>query len=399
MTLLIPCVYPIIWVLVAIIMLLKWIFVDGWFIWATLGAVWLIWYLVKGIKFGFSSIKDSKKKHQIKIDFNSSLIQRYNLPFPNNEKDVNLGISQSLTQIFGKSFCDKSVYPKFEKIIREFVNNYEVPASTAIIGDLSNNLGLVKGEQIKFNQEGWKDVNISCKCFKIKCKSGCVYFYPFACIFETSDVLEIYDWTDIKITSTKGEPSSYSYLHERVGGGPDRRYKFNPAIPVYFYSALVFKVGDLKFNLIFNGEKVAVEFEKLFRDFKEGLAATGGVIIDKAIIEQEAVPYEHQDEDRSIIEYGDLFKKIIDERGKDILKDRLFLSLLADFKVFKEKRFLRPFLETMTEEGYWNELTEGNPSMDTLNKIKKKFTTIHLYPEHEAAEAISYIGYGLGITA
>ncbi len=53
----------------------------------------------------------------------------------------------------------------------------------------------------------------------------------------------------------------------------------------------------------------------------------------------------------------------------------------------------------MTEEGYWSELTDGNPSVDTLNRIKKKFISIHQYPEHEVAEAMAYIGYGLGITA
>ena len=59
MILLIPCVYPIIWLLVAILMLLKWIFIDGWFIWATLAGIWLIWYIFKGIRFGFVFINDN----------------------------------------------------------------------------------------------------------------------------------------------------------------------------------------------------------------------------------------------------------------------------------------------------------------------------------------------------
>lgn len=90
----------------------------------------------------------------------------------------------------------------------------------------------------------------------------------------------------------------------------------------------------------------------------------------------------------------------LSELASDTLSETLPIpSLLADYKVFKEKRFLRPFLETMTEEGYWSELTDGNPSVDTLNRIKKKFISIHQYPEHEVAEAMAYIGYGLGITA
>lgn len=253
--------------------------------------------------------------------------------------------------------------------------------------------------KIKFKETGWPDVKTNCKCFTIRWKSGIAYFYPFAIIIETSDSLDIYDWMKMNVSSTKGTPSHYSYLHERVDGGPDRRYKFNPATPVYFYSALVFEVVGQKFNLIFNGENVAKEFERLFSEYKKALASTGGVIIDNTVVEQGISTKEKQDEEPDTIEYASLFKKIIDERGMDIVKERLFLSLLADYKVFKEKRFLRPFLETMTEEGYWTELTLGNPSVDTLNKIKKKFITIHQYPEREVSEAIFYIGYGLGITA
>ena len=380
-------------------MLLKWIFVDGWFIWATLAGVWLIWYVVKGIRFGFSSIKDSKKKRQVKIDFNKALIQRYNLSVSVDEKNINSSISRSLTQFFEKSTCDNSVLLKFAKILQEFENNYEVPSSTVTIGDISKNLGLTNGMNIKFKETGWPDVKSNCKCFTIRWKSGAAYFYPFAFIIETSASLDIYDWMNMNVSSTKGTPSHYSYLHERVDGGPDRRYKFNPATPVYFYSALVFEVVGQKFNLIFNGENVAKEFEKLFSEYKKALASTGGVIIDNTVVEQGISAKEKQDEEPDTIEYASLFKKIIDERGMDIVKERLFLSLLADYKVFKEKRFLRPFLETMTEEGYWTELTVGNPSVDALNKIKKKFITIHQYPEREVSEAIFYIGYGLGITA
>ncbi len=55
-------------------------------------------------------MKDSKKKPQVKIDFNKALIQRYNLSVSSDEKDINSNISQSLTQIFGKSTCDNSVF-------------------------------------------------------------------------------------------------------------------------------------------------------------------------------------------------------------------------------------------------------------------------------------------------
>lgn len=376
-------------------MLLKWIFIDGWFIWATLAGIWLIWYIFKGIRFGFVFINDNNKKKELKTSFYSSLSQQYELSAYNESLNLNQNISNILTEYFERLVYDKSVIPSFEKIIKEFINNYEVPSSTIKVGDISNNLSSIEGTKIKFKRSGWPNVNTHSHCFSISWKSGAVYFYPFACILETSDSLDLFDWRDIKVSSTKGEPSHYSYLHERVDGGPDRRYRYNPAIPVYFFSALVFEIKGKKVNMIFNGENVAEQFEKLFREYKKVLASTGGVTMTSNPVIQNPEPSETVSGD----EYAIIFKKIIDERGKNILQERLFLSLLADYKVFKEKRFLRPFLETMTDEGYWSELTEGNPSVDTLNKIKKKFITIHQYPEHEAAEAISYIGYGLGITA
>lgn len=394
MKLLIPCVYPIIWLLVAILMLLKWIFIDGWFIWATLAGIWLIWYIFKGIRCGFVFINDNNKKKELKTSFYSSLSQQYELSSYNESLNLNQNVSNILSEYFERLVYDNSVIPSFEKIIKEFINNYEVPNSTIKVGDISNNLSSIEGAKIKFKRSGWPNVNTQNHCFSISWKSGAVYFYPFTCILETSDSLDLFDWRDIKVSSTKGETSHYSYLHERVDGGPDRRYRYNPAIPVYFFSALVFEIKGKKVNMIFNGENVAEQFEKLFREYKKVLASTGGVTMTANPVIQNPDPSEAVSGD----EYASLFKKTIDERGKNILQERLFLSLLADYKVFKEKRFLRPFLETMTEEGYWSELTEGNPSVDTLHRIKKKFITIHQYPEHEATEAISYIGYGLGIT-
>lgn len=194
----------------------------------------------------------------------------------------------------------------------------------------------------------------------------------------------------------------HRYLHERVNGGPDRRYNYNPSWPVNQYSVIDLTVANMLGTKVL-GTILAGDIISKLKQFKKSLVIN---------------PIQHKEQHSNVIEkdtqkdniditfsdntrdenYGSLFKKIIDERGKNILQERLFLSLLADYKVFKEKRFLRPFLETMTEEGYWSELTEGNPSVDTLNRIKKKFITIHQYPEHEATEAISYIGYGLGIT-
>lgn len=389
MTLLIPCVYPIIWLLVAILMLLKWIFIDGWFIWATLGVIWIAFYLVKGIRIGFNSIGETKKKRQSKTDFLESLVKTFSLPTVDNVSNVDKQLTKTISTVISRMSCDSSAISLFDKVVNECNNNYGLSSATVSTGTLDPNIGSINGSNLNVHNGGWEKVDSSVRSFYMKWETGCLYLYPYFCIYEKPDGIELIEWKNIDISSSKGNPSYHSYLHERVGGGPDRRYSYNPLIPVYLYSALVFKIAGDSINVVLQGEDEAEKFEKILREFKKILASTGGVSISMDV----------QAHDVEKDEYATLFKSIVDERGKDIVKEKLFISMLADYKVFREKTYLRPLLVTMTEEGYWTELTEGNPSVDTLNRIKKKFITIHQYPEHEVTEAMAYIGYGLGITA
>ena len=245
--------------------------------------------------------------------------------------------------------------------------------------------------------------------------SGAIVVTPLFIIYIKGNIVTFFDWDKINVntcnairikedtySSIRGANALYHrYLHERVNGGPDRRYNYNPSWPVNQYTVIDLMFGKKQGTKVL-GTILAGDIISKLEQFKKSL-----VINPIKYREQcsNARGKETLKDIKDIIlsenigkkEYASLFKKIIDERGKNILQERLFLSLLADFKVFREKKFLRPFLETMTDEGYWTELTEGNPSVDTLNRIKKKFITIHQYPEHEVTEAISYIGYGLGI--
>lgn len=388
MILLIPCIYPIIWVLVAILMLLKWIFVDCWFIWATIGIIWLSYYLIKGIRFGFNSIGDTKKKRKTKVDFLETLIQTYNLPLNDESVNIDKRISDALSTIIGHMSCDNHAICLFENVVTEFNNKLDY-SSKITTGTLDSNLGSVNGLNIRISNAGWPKVDSDLKAVSIKWKNSGLYMYPYFCIYETCDGIELIEWQDILTSSTKGNPSYYSYLHERVGGGPDRRYKFNPSIPVYLYSALVFNNAKWSINIILNGENEAERLDSTLQKFRNKLVSSGGVSMDK-ILESDDV---HKDE------YASLFKSIIAERGMDIVKEKLFISMLADYKVFREKTYLRSLLVTMSEEGYWSELIGSNSPVDSLNRIKKNFITLHKYPEHEVTEAMSYIGYGLGIIA
>lgn len=217
-------------------------------------------------------------------------------------------------------------------------------------------------------------------------KNGSIRFFPFFCIVEDTNGIEVVDWDNLRISHTKGNPDYHTYLHTRVDGGPDRRYSYNPLLPVYLHSAISFSFNIKEVNIVFNGENVAEILCDKFLRVQKLIKSLG---IDKT----QAINTSQLSHD----EYAELIRSIIEERGKDIVKERLFISILADYMVFREKPYLRSILVEMLNENYWEELVSNNSSIDNLNKIKERINISKKYPESELTEAMSYIGYGLGI--
>lgn len=60
------------------------------------------------------------KKKELKTSFYSSLSQQYELSAYNESLNLNQNISNILTEYFERLVYDKSVIPRFEKIIKEF---------------------------------------------------------------------------------------------------------------------------------------------------------------------------------------------------------------------------------------------------------------------------------------
>lgn len=265
-----PTLPPFIWLLGTIIMLLKWIFVDCWFIWVILSAIWIIYNLIKSIIFGFCTIKKKKQAKAIFLDF---LVHRYCISFV----DDAIKLRDALSVIIQRMSCDNTAICSFDKIFNEFNSNHRLLSATVSTGYLDSKITSINGTKLHVHNECWAKVDSSVKSFCLKWKTGCLCFYPYFCIIETPDKIELIEWKDVKVSSTKGEPAYHSYLHERIGGGPDKRYKYNPLIPVYIYSALVFNIAGDTINLILQGEDEAERVEKIFREYKKILALTGGV--------------------------------------------------------------------------------------------------------------------------
>lgn len=392
---------------------------------AILAAVFAIIFIIYKVS------QSAVEKRRIKIEsiktmnsFLNALSSKTNITY-NEITDVESG-KQYLEKVFNDFVSKNTIPPRILHLFKElcsFIERGLAKNTLWICRNVPQSLYEISGSSLlRAEIKASTDIPISAELWNSLChivlciESKSIILTPLFIIFIDGNSIAFIDWDKIDVNASnavrvkedtygfvKGATVLYHrFLHERVNGGPDRRYNYNPSWSVNQYSVVDF-MAFKKFCTKVLGTLGTGEIISKFNQFKKSLEINpvkykeqGSNVIEghnqDAIIDKTIC--------KNIVEeeYASLFKKIIEERGKDILKERLFLSLLADYKVFKEKRFLRPFLETMTEEGYWEELTDGNPSVDTLNRIKKKFTTIHQYPEHEATEAISYIGYGLGIT-
>lgn len=344
------------------------------------------------INYVYQYIKHKKKKKKAQKEFLDYLKKNYLLPNNIDTLDVEEAISSIISHVLSLMICDKRALSSFQNLYSEFSNNYTISSSTISTIDLVRNLSSIKGKKFKLNNEGWPNAKANFQCFSLIWKYGAIYFYPFFCIVEKDENIKIVEWKDVRVTSTKGDPAYYTYLHTRVDGGPDRRYSYNPSIAVYMHSALTLDFKGNSIHFIFSDENAAEIFEKKFQGFKKMLSSSGGVTIQPNIHNCDVRFDTNNDE------YITAFKRVIEERGKQIVMDRLFISILADYRVFKEKPFLRPFLLTMQEEGYWHDLLRENPTSEQLNEIKKKFIIMHQYPKSEVNEALEYIKYGLGVT-
>lgn len=382
---------------------------------AIIGLAAGLFYIIKWI---IKTIHQNRLRLINKTVFYEYIVQHYELIDNSTDGEkIDNKLSSAISQIISLQSVNSQLndgFSSFKSVYKNAVNNSSMWYNVDLLQGDSCNSNSLSRYKFSFQDKGFLDVIGSGEHpFLLKTKNQCFYFYPNFVIAEVNCEYKIIEYNDLSIknidsiyvTEQSGKiirgasPVFYNYLHQRVDGGPDRRYKNNPSTPVYCHTICRLFIG-VECQIISATSDSVDLLRRGLREYQEALIANPIQCENKSeTLLTDSKQGFVSDMEVSDKNYAYLFKEIIDERGKNILNERLFLSLLADYKVFKEKRFLRPFLETMTEEGYWTELTEGNPSVDTLNRIKKKFITIHQYPEHEVTEAMAYIGYGLGITA
>ena len=94
-------------------------------------------------------------------------------------------------------------------------------------------------------------------------------------------------------------------------------------------------------------------------------------------------------------EIASLFREIIVSKGTQILEKNVFVSILSDYKVFREKTNMRKILKALSDDNYWKDILSPDCTYYTLNEISDKLISSHNFDEKETLETLAYIGYGL----
>ncbi|MBD5425139.1 MAG: hypothetical protein HDR45_02945, partial [Bacteroides sp.] len=183
-------------------------------------------------------------------------------------------------------------------------------------------------------------------------------------------------------------PVFYEYLHQRVNGGPDRRYKNNPSTPVYCHRIFRINSGSNEIQIMAaSGQTVDTLFKSL-RQFKQDLK-TYPIGLSKRII----------DVNLSSNEYASQIRSIVDEHGKDILTYRVFINLLKDYKFTKKYPNIISIYELMQQQNYMRQLIEPDMGYSFLEDVKRNISQTVNHDEDEMNTVLAFLGYGLQLNS
>jgi hypothetical protein len=369
---------------------------------AIIGAIAL---LVWGISCLVKAYKRNQKHKIAKEEFYNSLIQQYQIANIDESEKLDVKLSNALYQsFFSKRLPSKNLIESFEKMITAIDSTFRNSTIWSYKGESSifesqNNFDR---EIAKFSTRTLLQLDKFCEtsnCVCIKSKHAEIYLFPSLCIIVSDNGYSTAEWDDLYIEDTEATyveestfasihgatPAYYNYLHKRVGGGPDRRYKDNPSTPVYRYGTMCIKVGDKEFKFMIADEDSVSPLITEIETYKQ--------------IYCTEKPKEIKTIDCSHDEYASAIKSIIEQRGKSIVKDKIFVSILADYRIFRQKPYLRTLLKTMTSNGYWDDLLIEGSNIKDVETVKLHLRDTNNYSEQELEEAMAYIAYGLNIRA
>lgn len=356
-----------------------------------------------------SSIKSSKEKKRITVSRLTSFLKelsRYtskNYIIPDKIDDLTLLASSEFDAFINSISVDSSVKFAFEKFCKDFENLY-TKSSSWMCQHVSNTSYDISGSSLRRTEvvaakpEDFLPFDWATKQFTYtQIGDSCFILTPIFIIRVIKDSVSIIDYEKLSISKSEqitvqentygyikgASPIYYRYLHERVNGGPDRRYNYNPSTPVYYYYKQEFNLTTSKY-LITSKQSCANSLVNSLKSLQNALKAHP---VSKAL---DVAGF-----DVSKDEFASVFKEIFSSYGKEVALKKLFISILDDYRVTKEKEKLKPILLQISNDSLWTSILAEDCSYETLDNIKRKLTASTHFEERDITETLAYLGYGL----
>lgn len=366
---------------------------------AVIGLAAGLFYLIRWI---IKTIQENKLKSINKESFYESLIQQYGLidNFTDDEK-IDNKLKWAVSQILSIQSVNSQLnqgFITFKSIYRDAINKSSIWSNVNLLQGYSCDSSTLSRHNFSFQESGYLDViGTNEHPFSLRTKNQSFYFYPNFVITEVNCEYKLIKYNDISVnnidsiyvTEQSGKiirgasPVFYNYLHQRVDGGPDRRYKNNPSTPVYCHTICRLCIGMECQIISATSDSVDLLKRGLIR-YKKDLIANP-IQAGKRI----------KDINLASNQYASQIREIINEHGKDILNYRVFINLLKDYKFPKEYPHIIPIYELLQQNKYMENLVKEGCEYSYLDDIKITLTQTSTYSEDEVVTALAFLGYGL----
>ena len=360
-----------------------------------------IFYLIKYI---IGNIRHKRNRKRNKIIFYENLKDRYNLKEINEYLTDQQKFENLLTIILNEVEVTQELIDDFEKFsenIRNYIEKYSVWINRDILNNFSYESSELSRQTLSFHSKDLFELNPSqFPTLTLKSKNLIFYFFPQIVIIESKIEFSLVEYTSIKITDENSiyvtensgkiirgaTPAYYNYLHERIDGGPDRRYKNNPATPVYSYDTFILNASE-KIQIITSGYDGFTIFKNNFENYQKVIKR---FLINKKIRIEEI--------DLKGNEYASEICNIIQTKGKYFILSNSFINHLKDYKISKTYPSFIQIFQEMKNQHFIEELLGEEFDFSLINEFNLKAIHHLKYPAKDISMVTAILNNSLRTT-
>lgn len=358
----------------------------------------VLFYLIRWL---INTIRDNKVKSNQKTLFINKLCSSYNITEKNvsNKNKQLLAIIDEILTKYSYAQEIEHEFNNFEESVKISFSDTTVWKNKHRLEDYSYKSGSLSRKPFKYKKNGFlgSKHHLCFNYFTIESGKTKLHFYPCFVITEIDCQYDIVKYNELAFgekesisveesswtTINGATPAYYNYLHERIGGGPDRRYKDNPSIPVYLYNTLVFYASKDN-QLIFASQETQSKFIKCIKNYQQCLKKypiQSRISIKDIVLENN--------------EYASLIKKIIAEHGNDIILSKTFINLLKDYGIPKEHPYFIPILEHLSKSSDLQQISQIDCKYHHLDNIRNNIKHSTRFSEKEISMVLAILAHSL----